>query len=71
LIYDIRDNTTPTSQGISEITGYLGRNLSENWKLMLYGVAGLSDGSPDWGVGFTLTRLTDFDELGRLMPFQP
>jgi len=69
LIYDIRDNTTPTSHGISEITGYLSRDLGEAWKFMLYGVGGLSDGSPDWGVGFTLTRLTDFESLGQLLDF--
>ena len=56
LIYDIRDRTTDSGHGISELTGYYGRTLSEHWRLMVYGVAGLSDGSPDWGAGITLSR---------------
>ena len=34
--------------------------MGENWKLMLYAIAGLSDGSPDWGLGVALTWLPDF-----------
>jgi hypothetical protein len=69
LIYDIRDNTTQASDGISEITAYVGRDLGDKWKFMLYGVAGLSDGSPDWGAGITFSRSTDFAKIRQLLSF--
>jgi hypothetical protein len=69
LIYDIRDNTTDTGDGISEITGYLGRDLNDKWKIMVYGVAGLSDGSPDWGAGITFTRVANLRSLSDLFSF--
>lgn len=33
---------------------FLSRKLGKGSRLRLYAIFGLSDGSPDWGVGMTL-----------------
>lgn len=38
-----------------ELLGYLNQSLNSKWALMLYGYAGLADGSPDYGVGMQLS----------------
>jgi hypothetical protein len=40
----------------SEITAFFNQRLSREWKAQLYGLLGLADGSPDFGVGAMVTR---------------
>lgn len=55
--YSWRDKLTPTSSPMSEATVYANYRLSDRNRLVVYGVAGFSDASPDWGLGFTLGQL--------------
>lgn len=68
VFYDAREATTDTTEGMSEIMGYVDHRLNRKWKIMTYGVAGFSDGSPDWGVGIMFTRHTGLDDIRRALP---
>lgn len=41
------------SAGVMAIP-YLTNQLGDNWRLQSYGIAGLTERSPDWGAGFSL-----------------
>lgn len=56
-IYDIRQQTSSVSDGISELTGYLCHRIDQRWKLTAYGVTGFSDASPDLGGGLMFSRI--------------
>ncbi len=55
--YAWREKLTPGGDEISESTVYANYKISNHNKLNLYGVAGFSDASPDWGLGFMLTHV--------------
>lgn len=55
LIYDAREATTDTGSSLSELTAYVSHKFTDKTKAQLYGVKGFSDGSPDWGIGATVT----------------
>lgn len=48
---------SPTAAGSSaaEMTAYLNHKLDAKRSLQFYGLLGLSDGSPDWGVGIAIS----------------
>jgi len=50
-ILDASQAPSPASGPEREVTGYLTQQLSERWKLQVYGVHGFANGSPDWGGG--------------------
>jgi hypothetical protein len=52
--YSWRDKLTATSSPVSEASLYANYKLNDHSRLVLYGVAGFSDASPDWGLGFTV-----------------
>jgi outer membrane putative beta-barrel porin/alpha-amylase len=52
--YDYRPRITTGGSTISEVTAFWSQRMSREWKLQLYGVVGLSDGSPDAGIGALL-----------------
>ena len=54
LAYDWRDRLVQGSARASELTAYISRKFSADWKLQVYGVKGFADGSPDFGGGLTL-----------------
>lgn len=54
LAYDYREKLLSGSKPISEASLFATYKLTGNWKAQVYGLAGLSDGSPDWGLGGTL-----------------
>ncbi|AWV08565.1 transporter [Marilutibacter maris] len=56
LIYDYRQAASDGYDPRSEVTAFYALNAGESTRIQLYGVAGLSDGSPDWGGGVSLTR---------------
>lgn len=39
-----------------ELTGFWMRKLEQDWRAQLYGLIGLADGSPDWGLGLSFAR---------------
>ncbi|HKQ23792.1 MAG TPA: transporter [Burkholderiales bacterium] len=51
LAYDFRPSITSTGSRISEVTAFMSQRLSRELKLQAYGLAGFSDGSPDFGIG--------------------
>jgi hypothetical protein len=54
--YAWREKLTATGDEISEATVYANYKISDHNKINVYGVAGFSDASPDWGLGFMLTH---------------
>ena len=54
LSYDFRAKLLSSSDPISEATLFVSQRLAQNVKLQIYGIAGFSDNSPDWGVGATV-----------------
>lgn len=63
--YDYRQKTSDYGNPISELTGYVSYKLSKQYKMMGYIVKGLDEGSPDWGIGATITRKTEMEEIKR------
>lgn len=66
--YDIREATSDFTEGMNELTGYVSHRLTPKWKIMGYLVKGFSDGSPDVGAGFLVSRDTGFAEITRIIP---
>ncbi|NWG39722.1 MAG: hypothetical protein HXY27_07135 [Hydrogenophilaceae bacterium] len=54
--YAWREKLTSGGDEISEATLYANYKINDHNKLNLYGVAGFSDASPDWGLGFMTTH---------------
>jgi hypothetical protein len=52
--YDHRPRIVDGGFEISELSLFWSKRFSREWKLQLYAIAGLSDGSPDAGVGAVL-----------------
>jgi len=53
--YDFRQASTTASSDSHEVSPYASLRLSEHVRLTPYGVIGLSNGSPDWGVGSSVS----------------
>ncbi len=56
VAWDYRQQLTNTGDPISELTAFYSMKISPTNKMQFYGVAGLSDGSPDLGGGIVLTH---------------
>lgn len=54
LAYDYRPAITTGGGEISELTGFVTRRLSREWKVQPYLVLGFGRASPDWGAGAQL-----------------
>jgi hypothetical protein len=54
-MYDWRAAASADADDRSEITGFYSFPTSDSSKLQVYAVKGLSEGSPDWGVGLSLS----------------
>lgn len=48
---DVRQRTTPGTDNAAELSAFLTHRLDSQWRLQGYVVAGLTDASPDFGVG--------------------
>lgn len=55
LILDAREASTASGSAQTELTAFVGRKLSGAMRLQGYGVVGFTDGSPDWGLGATIS----------------
>ena len=55
LMYDYRQPASDDADDRSEITGFYSFPTGERTKMQVYAVGGLSDGSPDWGAGLSLS----------------
>jgi len=54
-MYDWRESASATSDDRSEVTGFYSVPAGESTKVQFYAVKGLSEGSPDWGAGISLS----------------
>ena len=54
--YDHRDAILPGRDPLSEATLFMTHRFDRTLRVQIYGVAGFSDSSPDWGAGALLTR---------------
>ena len=56
LIFDYRESAISGNDAVQELTGFVSRRISENWRLQLYALTGFTDSSPDLGVGIQIKR---------------
>ncbi|MEN8200248.1 MAG: transporter [Thermodesulfobacteriota bacterium] len=68
ILYDLREASTDSGSATSEATGYGSFRIRDNVRLLLYGVKGFSDGSPDYGFGFTIGYSMDPSDIDWLAP---
>lgn len=54
FVYDWRDRIVEGRNRVSELTVYVSRKFSADWKLQVYAVRGYSDASPEVGGGLSL-----------------
>ncbi|MBL0125011.1 MAG: hypothetical protein IPP88_20625 [Betaproteobacteria bacterium] len=52
--YDYRQPSSAFGFKQSELSIAVGLKVSANWRVVLYGVKGLADGSPEWAVGASI-----------------
>lgn len=57
LIFDYRESAISDSDSIQELTGFVSRRISENWRIYGYALTGFTDNSPDWGAGVQIKRI--------------
>lgn len=55
VTYDARDRVAATAAPISEMTMYVNRTLALNLKAQTYVLKGFESGSPNWGLGATVS----------------
>ena len=55
-MYDWRQAASDSAGDRSELTGFYSFNSSDADRFQVYATKGLSDGSPDWGVGASYSR---------------
>ena len=57
LFFDYRESSISGSDSVQELSAFVSRRVSENWRLQVYGLTGFTDSSPDWGGGLQLKRI--------------
>lgn len=55
ISFDAREKVSSTSSPLRELTAFYVHKFDHKWKGQVYYLKGLSDGSPDWGAGATVT----------------
>lgn len=56
LIYDYRESAFSDGDSIQELTAFVSRKVSNDWRVQIYALTGFSDSSPDWGGGILLKK---------------
>jgi len=56
LIYDYRESAFANNDSSRELTGFVSKRISDDWRLQIYGLTGFSDSSPDFGGGVRIKR---------------
>lgn len=56
LFFDYRESSISGNDSVQELSVFVSRRHSENWRLYVYALAGFTDSSPDWGGGIKIKR---------------
>ena len=56
LFYDYRQASFADNEDSQEVSAFLSRQLNDGWRIQAYVLAGMSDGSPDFGGGFMVKK---------------
>jgi hypothetical protein len=59
LFFDFRESAISGNDSIQELSAFVSRRISENWKLQFYALTGFTDSSPDWGGGIQVKRFME------------
>lgn len=57
FVFDYRESAISGSDSIQELSGFVSRRLSEDWRVQVYALTGFTDSSPDWGAGLQIKRI--------------
>lgn len=57
LFFDYRESAISGDDNIREFSGFVSRRVSDDWRVQVYALAGLSDSSPDLGGGIRVKRM--------------
>lgn len=57
LFFDYRESAIPGNDSIQELSGFVSRRLSEDWRIQVYALTGFTDSSPDWGAGLQIKKI--------------
>ena len=57
LFFDYRESAISGSDSIQELTVFVSRRLTDDWKLQFFVMTGFTDSSLDWGGGFQVKRV--------------
>ncbi len=57
LFFDFRESAISGNDSIQELSAFVSRRVSENWRLQVYGLTGFTDSSPDWGGGVQIKKI--------------
>ena len=57
LFFDYREAAISGSDSIQELSGFVSRRLSEDWRIQVYALTGFTNSSPDWGAGLQIKRI--------------
>jgi hypothetical protein len=56
LFFDYRESAISESDSVQELSGFVSRRITDEWRLQLYALTGFTDSSPDWGGGIHIKR---------------
>jgi len=59
LFFDFRESAISGNDSIQELSAFVSRRISENWKLQFCALTGCTDSSPDWGGGIQVKRFME------------
>jgi hypothetical protein len=57
LFFDYRESAISGNDSIQELSGFVSRRLSKDWRIQGYVLTGFTDSSPDWGAGLRIKRI--------------
>ena len=56
LFFDYRESAISGTDSVQELTVFVSRRITDDWRLQLYALTGFTDSSPDWGGGIQIKR---------------
>jgi len=56
LFFDYRESAVSSNDAIQELSAFVSRRVSDNWRVQAYVLSGFTNSSPDWGGGIQVKR---------------